>query len=156
APQFDIRMGNRTTVQSVTASSAGQFAVTANNVMDDLVQGSIISNTPAGGVCTFDPNPCGGLKANQAQGIRVNDNKFFGNSDGAPLWFDINPRGSATHPTWSITNNDIHNNGDPANNLSNVNGQTDGIRIEISCEGVITGNTVTTSGDVGIDLVNAS
>jgi parallel beta-helix repeat protein len=78
----------------------------------------------------------------------VKNNLFRDNCGGAALWLDINSRDFQVEDNFAIDN-------DNASGQSSC-GETEGIRVEISCFGTVSGNTVYGNAGAQIDLFNSN
>ena len=113
----------------------GAFGIRAVGAKDLTIRGNEIASN------STDPNVpagfAGGVKLNAVDGLTMQRNNVHDNGGGAGIWLDIDSR------HFAVTGN------------RSVNNAGDGIRVEISCNGIIDANTVTGSSEVGIDLFNA-
>jgi hypothetical protein len=171
APAQDINLGVRSTVDTVSIQCAGDIGITADQLSSDstvvnstfqynpaseavaISQQNCPSQNPPPFTCQqFDPDGkeghCAGLKSSNSQGLTVQGNTFTDNGGGGALWFDASSRGSSVNPTFDVLGNTV-----TSNDL--VDG-TDGIRLEISCNASVTGNTVNGNSGTEIDLVNSN
>lgn len=83
----------------------------------------------------------GGIKLSNGSNVTLRNNRIHDNS-GSGLWFDVDYRGA------TVAGNVIERN-------HTDSGGGDGIRVEISCDMTITGNTVRDNDRSQINLVNA-
>lgn len=127
--------GDGATIASSYVHHNGAFGIRAVGAKDLTIRGNEIASNPT------DPNVpaglAGGVKLNAVDGLTMQRNNVHDNGGGAGIWLDIDSR------HFAVTGN------------RSVNNAGDGIRVEISCNGIIDANTVTGSSEVGIDLFNA-
>ncbi len=128
-------LGTGSVIRSSTLDHNGEFGLKVNDASSVQVLDSTIANNPTNP--SFGPGFSGGLKSNQTVGMIVRGNTLSDNGGGAALWFDINSR------QFQIVGNTVSSS------------QFGGIRVEISCQGVIQGNTVSGGRGPEIDLFNS-
>lgn len=127
--------GTGTVIRSSTLDHNGEFGLKANKATSVQVLDSTIADNPSNP--SFGRGYSGGLKSNQTVGMVVIGNTLIGNGGGGALWFDINSRG------FEIVGNTVSSS------------QLEGIRVEISCQGLVQGNSVSGSGGPAIDVFNS-
>jgi parallel beta-helix repeat protein len=157
ASQVGIRAGKNWAIQAVEVRSAGvagisvrgsgvaitgsyvhhngKVGINAVDVAHLSIVGTEVAFNPTDP--SFGPGTSGGLKLNGVNGLLLEDDLIHDNGGGAGIWLDTDSR------NFDLKDNRV---------LGNVQ---DGIRVEISCDGTLEGNTVEGSGDTGIDLFNS-
>ena len=148
----NIKLGLSTVVAGITSIGGGKLGLVASGglgqaaavVLKDSVVYRAATNCGAYG----GPGYCAGFKVNAVPGIVVKNNLFRDNCGGAALWLDINSRDFQVEDNFAIDN-------DNASGQSSC-GETEGIRVEISCFGTVSGNTVYGNAGAQIDLFNSN
>jgi hypothetical protein len=134
-----IRGGNATTMgPGLSISGAGRFGIVMNQTAGDVVTGANVSGNATNCGAYGGVGYCGGIKSNATNGTVVENSTVSSNGSNG-IWFDINSQGS-----FSINGNTSDQN------------KGDGIRVEISCFGSLSGNTVGSNLGTGIHLVNSN
>jgi parallel beta-helix repeat protein len=152
AKQANMKLGLSTVIDTITSIGGGKTGLVANGVTgqaaDDVVKNSIIQSSATNCGAFGGPGYCAGFKVNGVSGVVIKNNLFRHNCGSAALWLDINARGN-----FVLRNNTSINNN--AGGLASC-GDTDGIRVEISCFGTVSGNTVYGNAGDQIDIVNSN
>ena len=152
ATQANMKLGLSTVIDRITSIGGGNMGLQANGgagqAADDVVKNSIIEGSATNCGAFGGPGYCAGFKVNGVSGVVIKNNLFRHNCGSAALWLDINARGN-----FVLRNNTSINNN--AGGLASC-GDTDGIRVEISCFGTVSGNKVYGNAGDQIDIVNSN
>jgi hypothetical protein len=121
---------------NVRISGAGRMGVMISTVANVTLFDSTLVNNATNCSAYGGLGYCSSVKGNTANGVQIFGNTITG-SPSKGVWLDINTK------NWLVSNNILTN---------NVDG---GIRIEISCFGTVSGNTLTGSSNA-LRLVNSN
>jgi Right handed beta helix region len=131
---FNLR-GNNVTLRDSYAVADGRFGVVAKDDTSLTIDHVLVLDSPTD--ASFGIGFSGGVKLNSVSGVSISDTTVNDSQGGAAIWLDNNTR------TFQLNSNTV------------VDAAHDGIRVEISCTGTMTGNVVRGAGNAGIDLFNS-
>lgn len=131
---FNLR-GAGVTLRDSYAVADGQFGVVAKEDTSLTIEHLVILDSPTDP--RFGIGYSGGLKLNSVSGATISHTTVNGSQGGAAIWLDNNTR------DFDLSSSTV------------LNAAHDGIRVEISCNGTMTGSVVRGAGNAGIDLFNS-
>lgn len=132
---FNLR-GADVVLRDSYAVADGEFGIVSKSATSLTIDHVTVLDTPVDP--SFGIGFSGGIKLNGVSGALIQHTTVREAQGGAAIWLDD----STQH--FDLRANTV------------VDAAHDGIRIEISCRGTITGNTVNGAGNVGIDLFNSN
>jgi parallel beta-helix repeat protein len=131
---FNLR-GSGVTLRDSYAVADGRFGVVAKNDTSLTIDHVLVLDSPTD--ASFGIGYSGGVKLNSVSEVSISDTTVSDSQGGAAIWLDNNTR------NFELNSNTV------------VGAAHDGIRVEISCTGTLTGNIVRGAGNAGIDLFNS-
>jgi parallel beta-helix repeat protein len=132
---FNLR-GAHVVLRDSYAVADGEFGIVSKSATALTIDGVTVLDTPTDE--SFGIGFSGGIKLNGVSGALIQHSTVRDTQGGAAIWLDDSTQ------NFELRSNTV------------VDAAHDGIRIEISCRGTITGNTVKGAGNVGVDLFNAN